>query len=180
MRSDRIHGLPKFGQTVPALGNIKGVRKGPQDGPIFLGLTGRESGAGRHLGAAFGVDIGHGFFGVGCGRKDHVGAVRASIAMGANIYGKGCGQFACIDFIGATEEQDVKVALLGGGQNASRRLAALARKRANIKRPDAARRGVEDIEAVPVFLHHANCGGSFCCKGQNRCTIGAGKGPLPR
>ena len=140
-----------------------------------LASPGGKCGAGGHLGAAFGVHVGHRLLGVGCRRQDHIGAVGAGVAMGSHVDHKGCSQFVCIDFVSAAEEQDVKVALLCGGANAPGALAAFARKRANIKRAHAACGGVENVEAVPVSLHDADCGGGLGGKGQNGRAIGTGQ-----
>ena len=82
-------------------------------------------------------------------------AVGAGVAMGSQVNHEGCGQFVCIDFVSAAEEQDFKVALLCGGANAPGALAAFARECANIECAYTASGGVENVEAVPVFLHNA-------------------------
>ena len=56
-----------------------------QDGPVFLGVALRERGAAAVLDAALGVDPGRVFFGVGGARQDDVGAVRARVAVRAEI-----------------------------------------------------------------------------------------------
>ena len=65
------------------------VRQRPQDRPVLAGLARREAGAVGHLHAAFGVDVGARLLGVGGGRQDDVGAVRAGVAMRADIDDEG-------------------------------------------------------------------------------------------
>ena len=61
------------------------ARKRAQDRPVLARVARREGGAVADLHPAFGVDPGAGFFRVGGAGQDHVGAMRAGIAMRAEI-----------------------------------------------------------------------------------------------
>ena len=52
-----------------------------QDRPVLAGLARREGGAVGHLHPALGVHVEAGLLGVGGARQDHVGAVRAAVAV---------------------------------------------------------------------------------------------------
>ena len=82
-----------------------------QDRPVLARVAGREGGARRHLHAAFGVDVDAGFLRVGGARQDHVGAMRAGVAVGADVDDEGAGRD--VDLVGAEQEQDVERAGLG-------------------------------------------------------------------
>ena len=60
----------------------------------------------RHLHAALGVDVDAGFFRIGRTRQDHVGAMRAAVAVAADIDDEGAG--LDVDLVGAQEEDDIE------------------------------------------------------------------------
>ena len=120
-----------------------------QDRPVLARIAGRERGAVRHLHAAFGVDVDRGFFRIGGARQDHIGAMGAAVAMGADIDDERARRD--LDLVGAEQEQHVDAALrhVRGIQ------AALARHQAEIERADARRGAVQHGEAVPAVLERA-------------------------
>ncbi len=82
------------------------------------------------LHAALGVDVGARLLGVGGARQDDVGAVRAGIAMRADIDDEGVAGRGHVDLVGAEQEQHVACR----PQHAGDVLAALARHEAEIER----------------------------------------------
>ena len=56
-----------------------------QDRPVLARIARREARARRHLHAPFRVDVDAGFFRVGGARQDHVGAMRALVAVRADV-----------------------------------------------------------------------------------------------
>ena len=81
--------------------------EGPQDRPVLLGLALGEDGALAQLHPALGVDVEAGLLGIGGARQDHVGAVRAGVAVGAQIDDEGVG-LGDVDLVGAQQEQHVE------------------------------------------------------------------------
>ena len=82
------------------------VRERAQDRPVLARIAGRERGAAGHLHAALGVDVDAGFLRIGGARQDDVGAVRAPVAMGADIDDEGAGRD--LDLVGAEQEEHVE------------------------------------------------------------------------
>ena len=82
------------------------VGKRAQDRPVLARVAGRKRRAIGELHAAFGVDVDAGFFRIGRARQDHVGAVRAAIAVGAEIDDERAGRH--LDLVGAEQEQHVE------------------------------------------------------------------------
>ena len=61
------------------------VGERPQDGPVLARVARRERGAVGHLHAPFRVDVGAGLLRVGGAGQDHVGPLRAAVAMRALV-----------------------------------------------------------------------------------------------
>ena len=151
LRRRLVHGAAQFIEIVPGQRRAERIRQGAEDRPVLAGLARREGRALGHLRPALGVDVGHLLFGVGGTRQDDVGAMRAGIAMGAHVDDESGSQrrvsissaptrkstsrsprFAAASICGAVESA------LGRGQGT------------DVERADAARRGVQHVEAVPA------------------------------
>ena len=104
-----------------------------------------------HLHAALGVDVGRRLFGVGRGWQDDVGAVRAGVAMGADIDDESLAHGRRVVFVGAEQEQHVEFALAGERDLVGRADAAIMRHEADVDAADAAGRIVQQRKAVPAF-----------------------------
>ena len=124
-----------------------------QDRPVLARVARREAGARRHLHPALGVDVDAGLLGVGGARQDHVGAVRAGVAMRADIDDEGARRARSIgDLVGAEQEQHVDLLRRRRRDHADHVVAAVARHEAEVEPADARRRGVQHGEAVPALV----------------------------
>ena len=117
---------------------------------------GNEARAG-HLHAALGVDVDAGLFGVGRAGQDHVGAMRAAIAMRADIDDEGARRD--VDLIGAEQEQHIE--RRRRSPFASRSCPPSPGNEADVERADARGRSVQHAEAVPAVLHRAKFDGEL-------------------
>ena len=90
-------------------------RQRTNDRPILAGITRREHRAQSFLHAAFGVDVGAVFFGVGRTRQDDVGAMRAAVAVMALVDHEGIAEALRIDFVGAESTAQFGLRALGRG-----------------------------------------------------------------
>ena len=110
-----------------------------QDRPVLARIARREGGAVAELHAALGVDPGAGFFGVGGAGQDDVGAVRAGIAMRAEIDDEARPAAACRSRRRRAGRAR-RARPLDGGDHVARRKPALARHEADVERRRRAKR----------------------------------------
>ena len=89
---------------------------------------------------------------IGRARQDDVGAMRAAVAMRADIDDEGARRD--VDLVGAEQEQHIERAGLRHLRRAS--MPPCARHEADIERADARGRGVQHREAVPAVLDGAD------------------------
>ena len=161
-----IKRAPQASERVEGQRFIEHGRQRAQNRPVFARIARREGGAFRHLHAAFGVDVEAGFFRIGGARQDDVGAVRAAIAMGADIHDEGARRH--LHLVDAEQEQHVKRALAEHGAGIH---TALARHEADIERAHQRRFSVQNIEAVPAVLDDAERGRRFRDHRQHRRAV---------
>ncbi len=121
-----------------------------QDRPILARVARREHSALGELRAPFHVDVGPRLFRIGRAGQDHVGAMRAPVAVRADIDDEGAR--LDFDFVGAEVEEQVERA---GLDHRGSRQSARARHQAEIEAADARGGAVQHIEAVPAFLDDA-------------------------
>ena len=88
------------------------------DRPVFARLARRKGRPRGHLHPPLGVDIGRRLLRIRRPRQDHVGTVRAGIAMGADIHDEGLVQGIYIDLIGTEQEENVERVGRGGRDHA--------------------------------------------------------------
>ncbi len=122
----------------------------------------------RHLHAAFRVDVDAGFFRVGRARQDHVSAMRAAVAMGADIDDKR----ARATSTSSAPSRNSHVQRAGCGHFGSAQ-PAVRRHEADIKAAHARCRGVQHAKAIPAVLDRADRNGRFRHHGQNCCAVRA-------
>ena len=82
-----------------------------QDRPVLARVAGREHRALGELRPPLGVDVDARLLGIGRAGQDHVGAMRAAVAMRADIDDEGAG--LDVDLVGAEIEEHVERARLG-------------------------------------------------------------------
>ncbi len=147
-----------------------------QDGPVFPGLARRKDRAVGVLRPSLGIDVGGVFLGISRARQDHVGCVRAMIAVMALVDDEGVLQLGGRDFIGSQQEHHFDFAARSAVNNPGRIPPALARDESHVQSADPARRGVQ----------HAEPGRAACilvCYGPRRCqhrsAIGTSQSTLP-
>ena len=145
-----------------------------QNRPVFARIARREGRTARHLHAAFGIDVNRRLLRVGRARQHHVGAMGTAITMGADVDDETAGRH--LDLVDAEQEQHVERA---GFQHGGGIQAAIARNKPNIERSNERGFAVQDIEAVPAILDHAERRRGFCRHGQDGGTIRAIERTLP-
>ena len=123
----------------------------PRDSARRIAQSSRASPGGKTarsamLHAAFGVDVGAVLLGVGGARQDHVGAVRAAVAVVPLIDDEGC-RARC-----RSRRRRAGTARRAppAPPSAARVEPALARHEAEIEPADPRRRSVQHVEAVPA------------------------------
>ena len=123
---------------------------------------------------ALGVDVEAGLLGVGGARQDDVGAVRAAIAVGAEVDDEGVGRRE-VDLVGAQQEEHVERALL---HHLARALAAVAGNEAEVEAADAGGGRVQHVPAVPAVAHDAERFGD-AASGGAACAGSVERAPAP-
>ena len=169
-RERRVDPGAQLGERIERQRLAENGGEGADNRPVLARFAGRKGGAVGHLHAPLGVDVSAGFFGVGRARQDDVGAMRAAVAMRADIDHE-CARLD-IDFIGTDQEGDIQRASLGhrGGVEA-----ALPRDKADIERADAGGGGVQHRKTGPVAFRRAELRGQR----QNGGAVLARQRPLP-
>ncbi len=138
------------GQPVP-----EQLAERADDRPVLTRLAGRIHRGEAPLHAAFGVHIGAGLFGVGGTRQDHVGTLRAGIAVMALIDDEAVlPDPRRIDLVGAQQPQHLHAAV----QHLRDGLAIGTRHEAEVQCADARSGSVQHIEAVPLGCQRTDLG----------------------
>ena len=99
------------GQRIEGQLGAERVGERAQDRPVLARVARREHRALGELRPALGVDVDAGLLGIGGARQDDVGAMRAAIAMRAEIDDEGAGRD--VDLVGAEIEEHIERAGFG-------------------------------------------------------------------
>ena len=128
--------------------------------------------------AAFGVDPGRVFFGVGRTWQDYIRPLGPGIPVVALVDHKGVAQIAPINFVGPQQVDYFDVARCRGRLDPGHVAPTLAGQQTQIQTGHPRRCRVQNIEAVPIVGHPAPIFGDGAGRGQYRCAVAAGQSPL--
>ena len=129
---------------------------------------------------ALGVDVDAVLLGVGGARQDHVGRVRAAVAVVALVDDEGVGRARPVSISSAPSRNRTSIAPLAAPASmpATSR-PPVAGHEAEVEAADARGRGVQDVEAVPAVADHAEALGELRGGGQHGGPVGAASAPCP-
>ena len=147
--------------------------QGAQHRPILPCLARREDGPQAELGAAFRVHVGAVLLGIGGPGQDDIGAVGAGVAVMALIDDEGLAQLRHVDLVDAEQVDEFDLALGSAGQDARGIAPARPRHEAELEPADPRRGGMEDVEAVPAFLHQPGRLGQLAGEMEHGGAVGA-------
>ncbi|MBA7473631.1 hypothetical protein ES707_08972 [subsurface metagenome] len=158
--------LPQLRQRVEGQLAAEHIRKCADDRPSLARLARRKGGTISHLRPALGVDVDAALFGIGRTRQDHVGAMRAAVAMGADVNDEGA--VGDLGFVSAEQEQHVERTEgrhLGDGKTTA--------GEADIERTNPRRGLLQHAKSVPAVLDCADVERELRSKRQHRSAIRA-------
>ena len=99
MRRTLKHGRAQRVYSIKLECHTQVIRQRAENFPVFARITRRKRGPLAHLRATFRVHVNGLFFGIGCGRQNHISTMRPTVAMTAYINHKCIAQFGAVYFI---------------------------------------------------------------------------------